>query len=120
VFLVGLSGTTSTIRKPIGPIGANPRTRAFLRDAISEVVAVARAEGVQLPSDFAEDRLAFGDTLPATMTLSMHNDLERGNRLEVDGLSGGVVRRGEAAAVPTPVNRAIRDILILHQEGSQH
>ena len=117
VFLVGLSGTTTTIRKPIGPIRANPRTRALLRDAMSEVVAVARAEGVQLPADFAEDRLAFGDTLPTTMTSSMHNDLERGNRLEVDGLSGDVVCRGEAAAVPTPVNRAIRDILTLHERG---
>jgi len=117
VFLVALSGTTTTIRKPIGPIRANPRTRAFLHDAMREVVAVARAEGVQLPKDYADDRLAFGDTLPATMTSSMHNDLERGHRLEVEGLSGDVVRRGEAVAVPTPVNRAIRDILTLHEAG---
>jgi 2-dehydropantoate 2-reductase len=117
VFLVALSGTTTTIRKPIGPIRANARTRAFLHDAMREVVAVARAEGVQLPADFADDRLAFGDTLPATMTSSMHNDFERGHRLEVEGLSGDVVRRGEAAAVPTPVNRAIRDILTLHEAG---
>jgi 2-dehydropantoate 2-reductase len=35
VFLVGLSGTTTTIRKPIGPIRENRETRAFLarRDA---------------------------------------------------------------------------------------
>jgi 2-dehydropantoate 2-reductase len=51
------------------------------------------------------------------MTSSMHNDLERGNRLEVDGLSGDVVERGGAAGVPTPVNRVIYDILVLHPAG---
>jgi 2-dehydropantoate 2-reductase len=117
VFLVGLSGTTATIRKPIGPIRAHPRTRALLRDVMREVVSVGRAEGVQLSPDYADDRLEFCDGLPETMTSSMHNDLERGNRLEVEGLSGDVVRRGEAVSVPTPVNRAIRDILTLHEAG---
>ena len=117
VFLVGLSGLTTCIRKPIGPIRSNSRTRALLHDAMSEVVAVGRAQGVQLAEDFADNRLGFADGLPATMTSSMHNDLERGNRLEVDGLSGDVVERGRAAGVPTPVNRAIYDILILHAAG---
>lgn len=117
VFLVGLSGLTTCVRKPIGPIRSNARTRALLHDAMREVVAVGRAQGVQLAENFADDRLAFGDSLPATMTSSMHNDLERGNRLEVDGLSGDVVERGRAAGVPTPVNRAIYDILILHAAG---
>jgi 2-dehydropantoate 2-reductase len=117
VFLVGLSGLTTSIRMPIGPIRSNPRTRALLHDAMREVVAVGRAQGVQLAADFADNRLAFSDGLPATMTSSMHNDLERGNRLEVDGLSGDVVVRGAAAGVPTPVNRVIYDILVLHAAG---
>jgi ketopantoate reductase len=91
--------------------------RALLRDAMREVVAVGRAQGVLLAEDFADDRLAFSDGLPATMTSSMHNDLERGNRLEVAGLSGDVVERGIAVGVPTPINRAIYDILLLHAEG---
>jgi 2-dehydropantoate 2-reductase len=117
VFLASMSGVTSTVRVPIGPIRSNPQTRAFFHDALREAVAVARAEGVQLPADFADNRLAFGDSLPATMTSSMHNDLERGNRLEVEGLSGDVVARGKAAGVPTPVHRAIYDILVLHAPG---
>jgi ketopantoate reductase len=30
-----------------------------------------------------DERLAFTDTVPASMTSSMHHDLEQGNRLEV-------------------------------------
>ncbi len=117
VFLVGLSGTTATARVPIGPIRSNERARAFLHDAMDEVVQVARAEGVALPVDYANDRLAFCDQIPATMTSSMHNDLERGGRLEVPWLSGDVVARGRRLGIATPCNRAILDILSVHSEG---
>jgi 2-dehydropantoate 2-reductase len=117
VFLVGLSGTTSSVRKPIGPIRDNPRTRAFLLEVMREAVAVARARNVDLPPEFAEDRLAFCDTLPPTMTSSMHQDLERGNRLELPWLSGGVSELGAQLNIPTPKNDAITDVLTLHAAG---
>ncbi len=117
VFLVGLSATTTTMRRPLGPIRANPQARAFLLDVMREVVAVGRALGVALPEDYAEARLAFADSLPEDMTSSMHHDLERGNPLEVNWLSGGVVELGRKAGIPTPANRAVCDILALHAAG---
>jgi 2-dehydropantoate 2-reductase len=117
VFLVGLSATTTTMRVPIGPIRSNPQTRAFLLDLMREVVAVGRAHGVALAEDYAEKRLAFGDSLPADMTSSMHHDLERGKPLEVAWLSGGAVELGKAVGVPTPANRAVWNILALHAGG---
>jgi 2-dehydropantoate 2-reductase len=113
VFLVGLSGTTTTMRTTIGPIRANPQTRAFLLDVMREVVAVGRARGVDLPADYAEQRLSLADQVAYDMTSSMHHDLERGNRLEVNWLSGAVVALGRELGVPTPLNRAIADILAL-------
>jgi 2-dehydropantoate 2-reductase len=117
VFLVGLSGTTSLARTPIGPIRSHPRSRAFLHDVMAEVVQVALAQGVPLPAGYADERLAFTDTVPAGMTSSMQYDLEQGNRLEVDWLSGDVVGRGARLGVPTPCNRAISDILSVHSDG---
>jgi 2-dehydropantoate 2-reductase len=117
VFLVGLSGTTASMRSTIGPIRQNAQSRAFLYDLLKETVAVGRAHGVRLPSDYADDRLAFLDTVPATMTSSMHHDLEKGNRLEVAWLSGGVVELGRVVNVATPANRAVWDILALHASG---
>lgn len=117
VFLVGLSGTTTTMRRPIGPIREHPQTRAFLRDVMREVVAVGRAHGVDLPEDYADVRLKLADDVAHDMTSSMHHDLERGNRLEVRWLSGGVVELGQREGIPTPLNRAIADILALHAMG---
>src|SRR4051794_40207776 len=56
VFLVGLSGTTTTMRSTIGPIRENLQTRAFLRDVMQEVVTVGRAHGIDLPEDYADVR----------------------------------------------------------------
>ncbi len=120
VFLVGLSGTTTTIRKPIGPIRSNAQTRAFLHDVMREVVDVARAHGAAVPADYAQVRLQFADDVSPDMTSSMHHDLQRGNRLEVGWLSGGVVKLGQEKGVPTPLNRAIADILALHADGGSH
>jgi 2-dehydropantoate 2-reductase len=117
VFLVGLSGTTATMRSTLGPIRSNPRTRAFLLELMRETVTVGRAHRVTLPEDYAEQRLAFADTLASDMTSSLHHDLERGNRLEVAWLSGGVVELGKAVNVPTPANRAVWDILALYADG---
>jgi 2-dehydropantoate 2-reductase len=118
VFLVGLSGTTSTMRSTIGPIRSNTQTRAFLADVMQEVIAVGRAQGVDLPQDYLATALQRADTVSPDMTSSMHHDLQRGNRLEVRWLSGGVVELGRAKGVPTPLNRAIADILALHAEGA--
>ncbi|MCU1251414.1 MAG: 2-dehydropantoate 2-reductase [Edaphobacter sp.] len=111
VFLVGLSGTTTSMRQTIGSIRQNPRTRSLLLDLMREVVDLGRSRGVDLSEDYAADRLDFCDSLPASMTSSMHADLERGNRLELPWLSGGVVRLGKGHDVRTPLNRAVSDIL---------
>jgi len=116
-FLVGMAAVTASIRLPIGPIRNHPLTRQFYLDAMREAAAVGRAHGVRLPENFADERMAFVDTLPETMTASLHHDLERGNPREVEWLSGSVVALGAAVGVPTPVHRAVRDILILHAKG---
>ena len=103
------------MRKTIGPIRSNGKTRAFLLDVMRETVAVGQARGIRLDDNFAEDRLVFCDSLPFESTSSMHNDLEHGNRLEVEWLSGEVVRLGMETGIPTPLNRAVSDILELHR-----
>jgi 2-dehydropantoate 2-reductase len=119
VFLVGLSGMTSRFRSPIGPIREDPERRAMLLESMREVVAVGRARKVPLRPDYAEDRLAFCDTLPAAMTSSMQVDLERGKRLELPWLSGAVVDLGAELAVPTPTNAAIVAALAPYVRGRQ-
>ncbi|MFF7190423.1 ketopantoate reductase family protein [Streptomyces sp. NPDC008222] len=118
VFLVGLSGATSIVRQPIGVIRGNPRSRALLHDLMAEAVAVGRAAGAHLDAGYAEDRLAFCDTLPAAMSSSMHHDLTQGHRLELPWLGGGVAELGERFGVSTPRNRTVADALAPYESGT--
>jgi len=57
-----MSGATTSMRHTIGPIRSHPLTREFLIDLAREVVAVGRAHGVNLPVDYAEQRMVFFET----------------------------------------------------------
>jgi 2-dehydropantoate 2-reductase len=117
VFLVGMSALTSATRLPIGPLREDPDTNALFRAVIQEVFDVGRAKGIALRDDFIETRMKFLATVPYGMKASMAHDLERGNRLELDWLSGKVVALGRELNVPTPANAAIYAILKLHRMG---
>jgi 2-dehydropantoate 2-reductase len=117
-FLVAMSAATASMRSRLGPIRANPRARGLLRDLMQEAVAVGQAMGVPLPDSYVEKRMGFIEKLPAEMTASMQGDLARGNRLEVPWLSGAVVQMGQQLGVPTPLNRAVYDILALYVDGA--
>ncbi len=117
VFLVALSAVTSVTRHALGPVRQDPGTRALLETVMMEAVVVARAKGIDIDPGFVGDRLAFFDTLPAERTSSMHQDRERGNRLELDWLAGAVVRMGHELGVETPANVFIYTALKLSVGG---
>ena len=119
VFLVGLSGMTSFCRTPIGLVREDEQSRAMLLHTMQETVAVARAKGVKLGSDYADNRLAFCDTLPAAFPSSMQVDLSRGNRLDLPWFSGAVVDLGKTLTVPTPMNQKIVDALAPYIDGKR-
>jgi 2-dehydropantoate 2-reductase len=118
IFLSATSGATAATRMPMGPILADPDTRALFRNIMQETLAVGLAKGVALDSSYIDERLAFADAnTPPTMKASMANDLDRGNRLELDWLAGTVSHLGKELKVPTPVNDTIYAALKLHRLG---
>ncbi|MBM3598067.1 MAG: 2-dehydropantoate 2-reductase [Alphaproteobacteria bacterium] len=106
VFLASLAAMTGLTRQPIGAILADADLREMMRDAIAEVAAVAKAKGLKLAPDAVEKGMAFAATLPPASKASLAFDLDKGNRIEIEGLSGVVVRTGRSLGVPTPVHRA--------------
>ena len=119
IFLSGTSGVTAVTRNPMGPILADPDTRALFRNIMLETYTVGRAKGVAIDDGYVDERMAFADkNVPATMKASMANDLDRGNRLELDWLAGQVCRLGRELKVPTPVNDTIYAALKLQRMGT--
>ncbi|HMA06537.1 MAG TPA: 2-dehydropantoate 2-reductase, partial [Ramlibacter sp.] len=66
-----------------------------MRDVVDECLAVAHAEGVQIPGDTHAIVRKLVESMPGQYS-STAQDLARGKRTEIDHLNGLVVRRGEA------------------------
>jgi 2-dehydropantoate 2-reductase len=117
VLLSGTSGITASTRRPIGDILADPDMKALFLKLMSEAVAVGRASGVDLPASYADEQLKTAQGFPPTMRASMANDLNNGNRLELDWLAGKVVELGHKLGVPVPASEVIYAVLKPYRMG---
>jgi 2-dehydropantoate 2-reductase len=91
------------------PYGDNVRSEGIqdvMRDVVDECVAVAQAQGVQLPDDVHATVLKLVESMPTQMS-STAQDLARGKRTEIDHLNGLIVHRGAALGIATPANRVL-------------
>jgi 2-dehydropantoate 2-reductase len=116
VFLVGISGATASTRSPMGPILADPDTRALFESLMRETEAVGVKSGVEIAGE-AEKLIRVAGGIGAHIKASMLEDLERGNRLELDWLQGKVVELGRKLGVPTPANEYVYKTLKLLRNG---
>jgi 2-dehydropantoate 2-reductase len=104
VGLATNAALTSLFRLPAGYLYNDPDIAALAHRAFSEVAAVGRASGIALADDVADRALAIHQSFPKTMYASMYFDLAKGKPMELDSLSGYIVRQGRALGVPTPVH----------------
>jgi 2-dehydropantoate 2-reductase len=97
-LLAPLALLTTHARANVGEVRTRRRDDAIA--LISEVAAVARAEGAAGDSE-ATVRLL--DAAPPAMESSMQRDQAAGRPLELDAIGGTVLRRAARAGVPVPV-----------------
>jgi len=106
-LVVATSASTGLTRQTVGVVRSDPDMRRVLSDAIGEAARIGRKLGVALPDDLEARVLDFIDHNPPNGKSSQLVDLERGRRLELEGLSGAVVRLGRQTDVPTPVHSIV-------------
>lgn len=102
VGLTTNASLTSLTRKPAGVVYHDPDLVAIARAGFGEAAAVAQASGIALPDDIVDQALQTHQNFPPQLFASMYHDLVRGRRLELESLSGLIVRSGRALGVPTP------------------
>jgi 2-dehydropantoate 2-reductase len=100
---------------PYGRLAQQEGVQALMREVVSECLAVARADAVQVPGDVAAAVRKIAETMPAQFS-STAQDLARGKRSEIDHLNGHVLRRGAALGVATPVNSVLHTLVRLLED----
>ncbi len=103
---------------PYGQLVQGPGVVAVMRDVVQECLAVAQAEGVQVPAGIHNGVEQLAQSMPNQFS-STAQDLMRGKPSEIDHLNGHVLRRGEALGVATPANRVLHTLVkLVERKGS--
>jgi 2-dehydropantoate 2-reductase len=88
-----------------------PDVRALTRALAAECLAVARAEGADLPDAVADELVEEFTAMPEDLGSSILFDREAGRELEWDARNGVVARLGARHGIPTPVSDVIVPLL---------
>src|SRR2546429_4588061 len=92
-----------------------PSTGALFNDLIAEGEAVARALGIELHGD-PRELVERGASAPGKHHASMLQDVLAKRQTEVDFMNGAIVEWGKKTGVPTPLNRAMWQLI----KGLEH
>ena len=118
LFIAAVAGLTSACRRRIGDLLGEPGYRELLVKAMREIEAVGRAKGINLDDAVVDQTMEYVEGAVKDITASMHLDLERGRRLELEIFNGAVVRMGWETGVATPVNYMLYMVLKPHVNGA--
>jgi len=107
IYLAPFASFTGAARLPIGPLWSDDDCRSAFIAAVREVEQVARATGIDVSPNLVDSITAYLDAIPPTTRSSLLIDLSVGKRIEVESLTGSVVRRGRALGIDTPMMRGL-------------
>lgn len=94
-FLTALAAGTCLMRASVGAIVAAPNGETFLRELYAECLAVAKAEGHELPEPLQHAALEMLTRQGSTLKASMLRDLEAGHRHEGEHIVGDMLARAQ-------------------------
>ncbi len=115
-----LNAISALGRARYGEIAQDADTKLLMEQIVDEVLAVVRAAGVVLPGvDDRESGMAAAMELATQMSDALSStaqDLNRGQRTEIDALNGYISRRGAQLGIPVPVNHALFTLVKLAEQ----
>jgi len=106
-------------RSSIGTFRAAPAARRVLVALMEEVAAIGRANGVALPGEAIERRLAIIDGLAVDATISMQRDIMAGRPSEFVEQSLGLLELARSLGIATPVHDICVPLLELQETAAR-
>jgi 2-dehydropantoate 2-reductase len=122
VWNCALNAVSALGKVTYGEILASADAKQLLETTVYEVLAVARASGIQ-PAGLEDPKAALAgaykvaESMAATRS-STSQDMMRGKKTEIDSLNGFIVRRARELNVPAPLNHALFTLVKLAENNS--
>ncbi len=107
LLMCPLASLTAATGKTYGQIWNDAQFMDHARGLMKEVVAVARARQIDLPSSAVDSTLAMIGRFGHDSKTSMQLDREKGRTTEIDTLTAFLCRAGRQAGVATPLHNEL-------------
>lgn len=104
LYITTVSAIGALTRATIGEMIASQEIKNMMYKTAEEIVAVAKAKGIQLPVEIIEKTFKIIEVQPYNTTASLQRDIMEGKPSELEAQNGTIVKFGKALAIETPVN----------------
>ena len=110
-YIAGSAAVCAATNSVYEEMRSVPETRQLIQSAIQEALAVGKGLGAPVMDDSLDWAMDSLDRFPGQGRASLAKDFTDGRPVELEGLTGAVMRLGREAGVPTPVNDTLYAIL---------
>ena len=108
---VGINQVTAVTCAPYGKVTNIETSLILFKEAMNEVLAIAKALNIDLREEDIEEFVALMEHFSPFGKTSMLQDVEAKRKTEVDYFGGTVVELGKKLNIPTPVNHVLYCII---------
>ncbi|MGE8018511.1 2-dehydropantoate 2-reductase [Peribacillus frigoritolerans] len=116
LFITVLSGVTTLMHAPTGPILKSDGGQAFVRQLFEEVAQIMRAFGAPIQDNIVEEHMKMINNLSYNTKSSMQRDMEKGSSIEGEYLQGYLLKLAKEFDVDTPLLKVVFQNLKVYEE----
>ena len=116
LFITVMSGVTTLMRAPIGPIRESEGGRDFIQNLFEESVQIMRALGAPVKENIVEEHMKTIDKISYDMKSSMQRDMEKGSSIEAKHLQGYLLKLAEEMSIDVPLLSVVYQNLKVYEK----
>ena len=119
LFIAPMSAIGALTRAPVGVWRAMPELRAIAEESLREMIALAKARGVDPGDQVLQRTMERYDGMTPDSTSSLQRDVMEGKPSELDAQIGAVVRLAAESSVPAPVSSFLYHCLLPQEKKAR-
>lgn len=117
LFITTMSGITTAMESPIGPILELETGQRTIGALLDELVLIMKTMDAPIKEDIAQEQFVKINMMHPDMKSSMQRDAEKSMPLEADHLQGFLLKNANDHKLPVPVLETIWTRLALYERG---
>lgn len=115
LFITAMSGMTTLMRSPVGPIVESEGGMEFIRSLLKEAALIMKSHSAPIHDTIIDQHLETMSKQSYNMKSSMLRDMEKGVQIEGDHIQGYLLQLAEKYLVEAPILNAVYQNLKVYE-----